>query len=68
MAEVAGFELIVTTVKNVRYQQNLAGRKISIVVLGNSPWWLARQHLREIVAAVRVASPGSYDEVEIPFP
>jgi len=68
MAEVAGFELIVTTVKNVRYQQNLAGRKISIVVLGNSPWWLFRQHLREIVAAVSIASPGSYAEVEIPFP
>jgi len=41
LAEDAGFELIVTTDKNVRYQQNLAGRKISIVVLGNSPWWLA---------------------------
>jgi len=68
MAEVAGFELIVTTDKNVRYQQNLAGRKISIVVLGNSPWWLVRQHLREIVAAVSIASPGSYAEVEIPFP
>ena len=68
LAESAGFELIVTTDKNVRYQQNLAGRKISIVVLGKSPWWLVRQHLLEIVAAVSVAYPGSYAEVEIPFP
>jgi hypothetical protein len=67
LAERAGFQLIVTTDKNVRYQQNLAGRKISIVVLGNSPWWLVRQHLDRIVAAVSAAVPGSYAEVDIPF-
>jgi hypothetical protein len=67
LAEDVGFELLVTTDKNVRYQQNLAARKISIVVLGNSPWWLVRQHLDEIVAAVNAATPGSYTEVEIPF-
>jgi hypothetical protein len=50
----------------VRYQQNLAARKISIAVLGNSPWWLVRQHLDEIVAAVNAATPGSFTEVEIP--
>ena len=67
LAEDAGFEIIVTTDKNVRYQQNLVGRKISIVVLGNSPWWLVRQHLDPIVAAVSVATPGGYAEVAIPF-
>jgi hypothetical protein len=58
---------LVTTDKNVRYQQNLAERKISIVVLGQSPWWLVRQHLEAIVDAVNAATPGSYAEVEIPF-
>jgi hypothetical protein len=67
LAEGAGFDVLLTTDKNVRYQQNLAGRNISIVVLGNSPWWLVRQHLDEIVAAVNAATPGSYVEVEIPF-
>jgi hypothetical protein len=67
LAETAGFDVLVTTDKNVRYQQNLAGRKISIVVLGNSPWWLVRQHLDEIVAAVNAATRGSYADVEIPF-
>lgn len=67
MAQGAGFELMVTTDKNVRYQQNLADRTISIVVLGNSPWWLVRQHLDAIAAAVNAATPGSYTEVEIPF-
>lgn len=67
LAEGAGFDPLLTTDKNVRYQQNLAGRKISIVVLGNSPWWLVRQHLDAIAAAVNAAISGSYAEVEIPF-
>jgi hypothetical protein len=38
-----------------------------MVVLGNSPWWLVRQHLDRIAQAVAEATPGSYAEVEIPF-
>jgi len=67
LAEEAGFNLLLTTDKNVRYKQNLADRKISIVVLGQSPWWLVREHLDAIVAAVNAATPGSYAEVDIPF-
>jgi len=67
VAEEAGFELLLTTDKNVRYQQNLAGRRIAIVVLGQSPWWLVRQHLDGVVTAVNAAVPGSFAEVEIPF-
>ncbi len=33
MAEEAGFDLLLTTDKNIRYQQNLPGRHIAIVVL-----------------------------------
>ena len=67
LAEGMGFDLLLTTDKNVRYQQKLAGRKISVVVLGNSPWWLVRQHLDAIAAAVNAAAPGSYTEVDIPL-
>lgn len=67
LAEDAGFELLVTTDKNVRYQQNLSTRRISILVLGQSPWWLVSQHLSAIVSAVNAATPGSFAEVEIPF-
>ena len=67
LAESAGFDLLLTTDKNVRHQQNLADRKISIVVLGSSPWWLVQQHLDAIAAAVNAATPGSYTDVEIPF-
>ena len=33
-AEAAGFEVLVTTDKNISYQQNLTGRKIAIVGIG----------------------------------
>jgi hypothetical protein len=66
-AEDAGFELLLSTDKNIRYQQNLAGRKIALVVLGNSQWPMVRLHLDRVVAAINAATPGSYVEVEIPF-
>ena len=67
-AEEAGFEVFLTADKNLRYQQNLSGRKIALVVLGNSPWHLVRLHITEIVAAINAATPGGYVEVEIPLP
>ena len=66
-AEAAGFDVLLTTDKNIRYQQNLTGRKISIVVLGNSQWPVVRLHLNVIAATLDAAAPGSYAEVEIPF-
>jgi fructose-specific component phosphotransferase system IIB-like protein len=38
VSEAAGFELLLTTGKNIRNQQNLTGRKIAFVVLGNQQW------------------------------
>ncbi len=67
-AEEAGFDLLLTADRNMRYQQNLSGRKIALVVLGKSPWRLVRVHLDRIAAAVNAATPGSYAEVDIPFP
>jgi hypothetical protein len=67
-AEAAGFDLIVTTDRRIRYQQNLAGRRIGLVVLtGTTKWSRVRQHFQRIVAAVEAASAGSYVEIEIPF-
>jgi hypothetical protein len=66
-AEAAGFGLFVTADKNIRYQQNLVSRKISIVVLGNAQWPVLRQYVERVVAAVNAATPGSYTEVDIPF-
>ena len=52
----------------MRYQQNLAGRKLALVVLtGTTKWSRVRLHLPRIAAVVDAAKPGSYMEIEIPF-
>ena len=66
-AEAAGFEVLLTTDKNMRYQQNLTARKIAFVVIGNQQWPILRLHIGRVVAAVNAATPGSYAEVIIPF-
>jgi hypothetical protein len=65
-AEAEGFEILVTADKNMRYQQNLTGRKIAIVVLGNAQWPVLHRHVERVVAALNTAAPGSYTEVEVP--
>jgi hypothetical protein len=66
-AEEAGFDILLTTDKNMRYQQNLAGRKIAVVVLGQQQWPRLRPHVQLVVEAVNTAKPGSYVEVDIPL-
>jgi hypothetical protein len=66
-AEEAGYEVILSTDKNIRYQQNLTSRKIALVVLGNQQWPIVRLYLDRIAAAVNACTPGSYTEIEIPF-
>jgi hypothetical protein len=66
-AERAGFDVLLTADKNMRYQQNLTGRRIALVVLSTPQWPLVRLHMERIAAAVNAATPGSYAEVDIPF-
>jgi hypothetical protein len=65
-AEEAGFHVLVTPDKSIRYQQNLALRKITLVVLGNSQWPVLARHVDRVVLAVNAAQPGSYAIVDIP--
>jgi len=45
VAEAAGFNVLLTTDKRIRYQQNLMGRKLAVVVLGNSTRRVVRLYL-----------------------
>ncbi len=65
-AEGANFDVMVTTDRNIRYQQNLAGRRVALVVLTSPAWPFIKSRVSSIVAAVEAARPGSYVEVEIP--
>ena|SRR5438067_8217597 len=64
-AERAGFDMVVTADKNMRYQQNLESRRIALVVLGTPQWPIVRLQLDKIATAVNSAKPGSYIEVEL---
>ena len=66
-AEDAAFDVLVTSDKGMRYQQDLTGRKLALVVLTQGRWRLVRLRLGAIAAAVDAATPGSYAEVEIPI-
>ncbi len=66
-AEEAGFDLLLSTDKNIRYQQNLKGRRIAIVILGNPHRPAVHRHIDRVIVAVNAATPGSYAEVEIPY-
>lgn len=67
-AEAAGFDLMVTADQNIRYQQNLAVRKLALVVLGSNIWPIVRDHEGAIVERVAAATPGSYCFIEMPVP
>ena len=67
-AEVAGFDVLVTSDQNIRYQQNLAGRTLALIVLGSNIWPIVRSHAMEIISKVDGATPGSYAFIEMPVP
>jgi hypothetical protein len=64
--EAAGFDVLVTSDQNIRYQQNLIGRKLALVVLGSNIWPVVRDYQAAIRAKVATAKPGSYAFVEMP--
>lgn len=66
-AEAAGFDLIITTDKGIRHQQNLAGRKLSLLVLSTNDWTRIRQFKTLVASAVTSIQAGAYVEVEIPI-
>jgi hypothetical protein len=65
-AEAEGFDALVTTDQNLRYQQNLAGRKIGVVVLMTTSWPRIRGRVELVAHAVDNLLPGSYEEIAFP--
>lgn len=65
LAEAEGYEVLVTTDQNIRYQQELTGRRIAIVVLLDTKWAIVRERAEEIAAAVDDVQPGEVREVSV---
>jgi len=59
LAENAGFEMLVTTDQRLRHQQNLAGRRLAIFVLGRGNWPEIIPYVSQIVSSINgIKGPG----------
>ena len=65
-AESHAFEVLVTTDMNLKYQQNLASRRIALVALSTTSWPRIKVAVEGVVMAIGTAAPGTYAEVAIP--
>ena len=63
MAATGGFDVFVTSDKNLQYQQNLKDRAIAILVLPTNDWQTLKKRTAEIAAAVDAIQPGQYQEL-----
>ena len=65
-AENAGFEVMITTDQNLQYQQNLAARRIAIIVLNTTSWPRIRAATEAIASAVARCATERLIEISIP--
>ena len=65
IAESEGYDLLITTDRNLRHQQNLAGRRLAVIALLSGAWPYAQSRIEEIRAAIAEAQPGELKEVQI---
>ena len=65
-AESAGFDVMVTTDMNLRYQQNLTARRIAVVVLSTTSWPRIREVSAQVVEAIDRPTTDHCAEVPVP--
>jgi hypothetical protein len=63
-AEDAGFDVLLTGDQSMPSEQNLSGRKLTIVTLSAIEWPIIREHLGKIAEAVDAAAPDSFTSVD----
>jgi hypothetical protein len=61
-AETDGFELLITTDQNLRYQQNLCARRFAVLVLMVANWPALQPHQAAIATTGLSMKPGEYRE------
>ena len=57
------FDVLITTDKNLRYQRELNGRQLAILVLPTTSWPRIRQHQAQVAAAIDTLRPGDFVEL-----
>jgi hypothetical protein len=64
-AEAEGFDVFLTTDKNLKYQQNLRARRLAVVVLSTTSWPRIRAVTAKVLDAVESAGAGGFIEVTV---
>jgi hypothetical protein len=65
LAEGADFQMLMTTDQNLRYQQNLRGRKIAVFILGRGNWPDLQPHANKIAERVNATSAAGFHIFEL---
>jgi len=58
------FDAFITTDQNLRYQQNLTGRRLAILVLPTTSWPEIQKHTKKIFDVVIALKPGDFVELD----
>lgn len=58
------FDVLITTDQQLRYQQNIASRKIAVLVLPSTSWPKLRPQAADIAEAMAALSSGAFVEFE----
>lgn len=64
-AGTAGLTVMVTADRNLRYQQNLAGRRLALVVLSTNRWDVIRASADIVRRAVMAETRGGFVEIDL---
>ncbi len=64
-AEEAAFDVFITSDQNLRYQQNLTGRRIALLILSTNYWPTLRDQKGKIHSALALLQPGQYLELSV---
>ena len=62
--EEAGYEVLITTDKNISHQQNLSGKALAVLVLPSPRWPTLESRAKEIMDVLAKISPRDF--VELP--
>jgi len=63
-AEQSGYDIFITTDQNLKYQQPLSSRKISILVLGTTSWPKIKLLTSQVTDAIKRTKPNSFEEIK----
>jgi len=66
-AEIALFDILITTDQNLKYQQNLSNRNISILVLSTTSWPRIKKEISKIQQGIEKSELSSYLEIQISY-